>query len=236
MVEVPIDTDALGTFTGTVARTMPALEAARTKANLAAAARPGHLGLGSEASFAPLGVGGGVLEEELVVLLNPVDGTMAFGRAEAVVEVLDGVVANLAALELLVADRDLETHGLVLWPEHLGAHQARELTDQADLEVVAAALWALSPGDRLRVRSDLRAHRNALRRTLLSEAAESLVHELTTPCRCCGSRASWQHRSVPVVCDQCHRLAPLGCTEVTCQRCGTRRSLSDASPCAWCTP
>lgn len=206
VVSVDVDTDALGTFSGEIPRPAGPLETARRKARLGMEASGLPIGLASEGSVVdPWGLGVGVVDRELVVLVDDERTLSVAGRASST-----GVVACAALVHLdeitdgrlddLARRADLGRHHLVVHPDGVLPHTPSGAPDPAWLaatskgvgDVVglrAAIIRAapLSPAGRVRVTTDLRAHLCPSRRRVIAAAAADLARRLATACPSCAS-------------------------------------------------
>lgn len=181
-----LDTDSVGTFTGEIARTMTAVEAARAKARLAMAATGLPYGLASEASYGPL-TGGWSGHEELLLFCDERLG----------IEVLEGHrtlsvpgpahrVSDSRQLPPAVLD-SLPGQALVVRPSAGTGAIAKGITAADTLPRAIAAAVAASADGLAVVEPDLRAHHNPSRRIILARLATSLAHRLATGCPACGT-------------------------------------------------
>lgn len=236
---VAIDTDAFGTFTGTMPRTGTAADAALAKARAGMAAAGLPLGLASEGSFGPhpwLPLGAGGVE------------TLAFIDAERGLELTVSaisrrtnfahhVVADGGDIAPFLARIGFPAHALVVKGAD-GAVLATGVQDMAALSTLAR------PGNRLE--ADMRAHLNPTRMAAIRTLAGTLAARLGTLCPACGAPGWGQVellRGLP--CSSCHQ--PTQGVSAIIDGCGVcdhrvRRPRPDgvtaASPasCDWCNP
>ena len=207
-VQVDADTDALGTFSGEVPRVGSAVATAQRKARLAMEATGLPLGLGSEGSINdPWGLGLGVVDREVVVLVDDERGISVAGRATStsVVAVATTVAPN-EPIEDLLRRANVPPHHLIVCPDGLapvlpstgdgqpGAPNpawqlatTKGIGDVAGLQSAIARAAAASPHGRARVESDLRAHCCPSRRPVIAAAARDLATRLASHCPGCGS-------------------------------------------------
>lgn len=236
---VAIDTDAFGTFTGTVARTGTAAEVALAKARAGMAAAGVPLGLASEGSFGPhpwLPFGAGGVE------------TLAFIDAARGLELTLASVSrrtNFAQLEV-TATSDIAAflarigfpgHGVVV-KDATGALIASGVQDAGRLAALAV------PGTRLE--TDMRAHLNPTRMAAIRALGGRLAARLASLCPAClcpGWGQTDVLRGLP--CAACrHPTQGVQAIIVGCTACGHSETrprpddLATASPasCDWCNP
>lgn len=204
-----IDTDRFGTFTGEIARHGTQLEAAVAKAKLGASAGCKRYGLGSEGSFG----------------MDPHLGLVAWGRevlawwdAEldyAVHAYVEGPETNYAQLTATTREEALSFaslagfpgQGIVVRREGEGAGSPRYDKDCWSLtELAESVAQALRHGPVL-LETDMRAHRNPLRMTMIRRAADALARRLQNVCPCCRSPGFGPTGFVPgAVCEECRAI------------------------------
>ncbi len=227
------DTDALGTFTGSVPRPGTAAEVAVRKAALGLRGSRHGLGVASEGSFGPHpAVPLGTADDEVVVLLDRRRGLVVQGRAVRPAEVaVSAVVGPQDDLAPLLARADLPRHRLTVRPDV--PHPRREDVTTGigcpDELVEAVRRWSRHGRDeRVVVSTDFRAHVCPSRRVVIAAAAADLAHRLGhrcprcrtpgwgvarlltgAPCRLCG-RPTRTVRAAEWACPACaHRLERL---------------------------
>lgn len=195
------DTDKLGTFSGTVTRTLAPAEAAKAKALAGLAAHPGYdWYLGSEGSFFPdPAVPFVSRQHELLLAISNADATPIISEVSTLVgwpidlEISD----EKAFLQLIEGPLELgEEHLFLGLP---GSPPDKRVAVAAGRENLLAAYLEISNQGRWPVQalSDLRAHRSKNRRKLIEEAAVALVAKLTTHCPQCHQPGFGLQRVVP---------------------------------------
>jgi hypothetical protein len=237
--DIAIDTDAFGTFTGSVARTGTAAESALAKARAGMAAAGLDLGLASEGSFGPhpwLPFGAGGVE------------TLAFIDAQRGLELTLSSVSrrtNFAHLAVAAGEDIAPFLERVGFPAHAlvvkdpdGAVLATGVTDMAALATLA---W---PGNRLE--TDMRAHVNPTRMAAIRVIGSRLAARLAALCPDCGSPGWGQVdvlRGLP--CSACGQPTQKIMAIINgCGACDAQQTLprpdgvTAASPasCDWCNP
>lgn len=198
-----IDTDALGTFTGEVARAGSMREAARRKARLGMEATGLPLGIASEGSFGPhpfmpfLALG-----REVLVFIDDTRGLEVF--EEAISEATNFAAVDLAPgadVDAFLARAGFPAHALVLrWGERIikGIHTRDEL---------AGLLPCCESG---RLETDMRAHVNPTRMAEIAKLANKLAQRMATPCPACGAPGFGTVRSeTGLACADCGTPTPL---------------------------
>lgn len=236
---IAIDTDAFGTFTGSVARASTAAEAALAKARAGMAASGLPLGLASEGSFGPhpwLPFGAGGVE------------TLAFIDATRGLELTVSGLSrrtNFAHHDVVAGTDPAPFLHRVGFPAHALVVRGSDGTVLASGVQDAASLARLAaPGTRLE--TDMRAHLNPTRMAAIRALGSRLAARLAVPCPVCSCPGYGEvavARGLP--CGACGS-ATQGVLAIIdgCSVCGhqSRRDRPDgvtvASPatCDWCNP
>lgn len=206
VVSAEVDTDTLGTFSGEFPRPAGPLETARRKARLGMDAAGLTLGLASEGSVVdPWGFGVGVVDRELVVLVDDERDLSVVGRASSTEVVAfaatlgpDEVTAE--RIDDLLRRADLPRHHLVVRPDGVPpattagvgdptwlAATTKAVGDARSLTTAIAVAAHASPTGRAHLETDLRAHLCPSRRRVIATAAADLARRLATPCPSCTS-------------------------------------------------
>lgn len=250
VVPTGIDTDALGTFTGEIARVGTPATVALAKARLGMEHAGLPLGMASEGSFGPHpALPFLTIDEEFLVFVDDVWGMH-------VIERLVTTATNAASTEATESDElarflrqvGFPTHAVIVRPAcvALPGPITRGITDGTLLQSAIARCQAASGARRVCVETDLRAHVNPTRMRAIRRLAVRLARRLRTACPACGA-PGWGtidvERGLP--CAQCGQPTDLVLREIAgCARCAFRRTQprqdgrSAASPgeCAWCNP
>ncbi len=245
---VEVDTDALGTFTGEIERTMNQLDTAVAKARLGMQATGASIGIASEGAIGPApSMPYVVSATELVVLVDDELGIVV-GETEMLFDIV--VISFDTAPGEPLDDRlrraDFPEHGLIAMPSsgtiapiHKGIH------DRDDLERAIAECAAASTDGRARVTTDLRAHHCPSRRPIIAAAAARLAMRLAANCPACAT-PGWgilrANRGAP--CRACGEQVDIVAAYVEgCQRCPVElamplpgRETADPSRCPSCNP
>lgn len=209
-----VDTDALGTFSGSVPRRSTPVETAICKARLGMHELGLPLGLASEGSIGPHpAVPMLPLDTELVVLVDDERGIVVTGSARDT-----GIRAASGALRpgedpgRLLARADFPRHRLLVRPEGVPPTSETVHLGIADSDALAGAIATASghsPLGLARVENDHRAHCSPSRRLVITSAAVDLASRLATRCPACespgfgrngylfGLPCAWCRRTVP---------------------------------------
>lgn len=243
------DTDTLGTFTREIPRAGTQLEAARAKAR-EGMRRSGHsIGLASEGSFGPdpmIGFFPWNLE-----MLIWIDGDLEL----EVVGVASSRYTNHAQhssadrgeIESFACQCGFPSHHMILRPN--SEEDSRMRKGIADWDALHAAFdWAcqLSEKGIVFIETDMRAHANPKRMTVIAEAAQDLVQKLRSICPQCDLPGFARTKPVPGLrCKVCRRPtdAPIaweyGCLKCPCREIrpleGVPEFISPAQ-CPFCNP
>jgi hypothetical protein len=186
LVTPTTDTDQFGTFTGEVARTGSATDAARAKARLAMSATGLPYGLSSEASYGRL-PGGWLGHEEILLFCDDVAG----------IEIVEGHrTSAVPAVAQRVSGYDdvcgplldgLPGQALIVRPLGAAGTITKGINGTDALSSAIAAAISASPDGVALVEPDLRAHHNPGRRLILARLAETMARRLAIPCSSCGA-------------------------------------------------
>jgi RNA polymerase subunit RPABC4/transcription elongation factor Spt4 len=236
------DTDAFGTFSGEVERTLPALETLRTKINNALDETGYDLGFGSEGSFGPHPqiplVAANV---ELVMLLDRKHNleivsshltTETNFKQETV-----GTIAQLADFATLVG---FPSHGIILRGESSSIKKGIITWDELHLAACAMALGK----NTLTIETDMRALFNPTRMKTIQHCTHLLVEKILAACPLCGTpgfaEAEWV---TGLPCEACGEPTALTKEKIKiCNHCGNKdiepvdAALASAQYCNSCNP
>lgn len=190
LVTAEADTDALGTFTGTVPRAGSALEVAARKAVLGLRESGYRWGVASEGSFGPHPALPLVTaDDEVVALVDRVTGVVVHGRAVRAAEVaVSGVLGLSDDLAPFVARADLPRHRLSVRPDAAHPRRHHVTSGIGSLDELEGAVRRWSPhgrDGRVVVSTDFRAHVCPSRSAVIAEAAADLALRLGRRCPGC---------------------------------------------------
>jgi len=239
------DTDLLGTFTGTIARTRSPRDTALRKAELAVEITGCPIGLGSEGSFGPHPALLFVPSALEIVVLVDVENDL-----EIIASLLTPNTnhAQLAVDEPVVPAEFLSRVG---YPEHAlivtpgGTNEPAATAIRDDDALRAALRHSLNHASTAMITTDLRAHLNPTRQGTLVELADRLVDRLQSSCPACdapGWGVTTQETGRP--CAECDTPTELVAADIwTCasRRCThtdrrRRDDLADPASCPTCNP
>ena len=192
VINVSINTDAFGTFTGDIARTMTPIATAEAKAREAMERSGLQLGLASEGSIGTDAVIGFlVLDTELLVLVDDQRG-IVISEAFSSHDIVAGSFSpdSDRSIEDFLTRVDFPNHGLIV--KTVGGSTScavQGITDRSELNQVIAQMRDSRRYEQLIVESDLRAHYSPSRRRNIRQAAHRLaarVGRLCPNCSCPG--------------------------------------------------
>lgn len=252
-----LDTDALGSFCGSVARRGDALQACIAKAELALAEGSSPLAIASEGSFGP---------HPAVPLLAVGLELMVFRDRERDLTIHEQLLARrtnfsqrllaspgahdpIAGLEGWLQQVGFPSHGVLVrsaGQTESGAMVIKGLHDPQTLRDAIRRLAAACPGEAVQLETDMRAHCNPTRMASIRQLAFLLVRRIATPCPDCGS-PGWGRigSEAGLPCAWCGRPTALRRADLLgCVRCELRRELpradglqrADPEHCAHCNP
>lgn len=244
------DTDLLGSFSGSTARTLTPLECAKRKAMLACELTGQRLGLGSEGSF-----GGGPMpglvnwDEEILVLYDAKREYTIVATAAGPVALRDFGSADIPQLARHIAAVDIGQAWLLhyqLSTEPTEWHLVKDLhSSDAVLQAWQALLEdARVVRDSVRIQPDYRAMNCPARQGYIKMAAAQLRARLSAECPACGAVNFWQtgvQTGLPCAQCQCPTSLPKA-TITSCSNCGheevTPVAAASADPirCGVCNP
>ncbi|RUO99081.1 DUF6671 family protein [Hyphomicrobium sp.] len=242
-----IDTDALGTFTGEIARRGSMRDVAGQKARLACRISGRRLGIGSEGSFGPHPyIPFAAVDHELIAFHDRELGT-------TICESVLSLRTNFLHLDLNESsdlDDFLERIG---FPEHAvvvgradgSAPWIKGVQTRRDLDIAIRRSAEQDGGSTIRVSTDMRAHVNPTRMCIIRAAATRLAQRIKVLCPICAAPGfgivDWK-RDVP--CSECgaptERIAAkvLGCARCSYRQVEPvrRAPLADPKYCSACNP
>lgn len=220
-----LDTDQLGTFSGTIARQGTMLDVAVRKARLGMRAAALPLGLASEGTFGPHPMIPFIPSgAEVLVFVDDEKGIVVSERLLTTATNFDHLVVLPGdALEPFLERVGFPEHGLLVRPndDRRGGVFAQGIVDRPCLDWVVAQAACVSSDGRAQIETDMRAHLNPTRMKSLAVLAERLARRLLSLCPAC-------------------RTPGFGCTETRtglgCLECGapTRMTVAEIFCCTKC--
>lgn len=236
------DTDHFGTFSRDVARTGSAHDTALSKAKLACALGGVRYGLGSEGSFGrDPHLGWMPWDYEILCLWDaelqyPVfalAGSGATNYAQVEVDSLEGA-------EIFMQRARFPEHALILGRP--GEAWFRKGIRERDW-LLAQLDWLLAREPKIWLETDMRAHLNPLRQTVIRDAAGQLAKRLSSHCPSCQACGFAVARSEPgLLCVDCGLSTPLAAAHIwVCPACQHEErhpvtQLASAGQCELCNP
>jgi len=262
VVPSDINTDALGTFTGEIARAGTMLEAARAKACIAMARTGLKLGIASEGSYGPHPhlpfIPGGV---ELLLFIDDERGleineTLVVPRTNydshtcAPGDSLDSILHRLRfpshALTVQSFSPEVPQKPITDMQEQSVPPIFKGIRNLRNLERAIATCALTSTAGKALLVPDMRAHMNPTRMAIIRLASSKLMKRIVSLCPNCqapGFGVTEVIRGLP--CDWCGEPTRLAVGEIhRCARCGFQREKflrgrherADPGQCAFCNP
>lgn len=224
-----LDTDSLGTFSHEVPRVGTPLEVCLQKARMGMAATGLPFGVANEGSFGPHPFMPFVASNlEIMAFVDDENGF-------AIHEMLFSEKTNYAQREVdgfadlgewLRAVR-FPSHGLIVRPKSADPKIAVEkgISTLARLRVAIERATVYSEEATALVETDMRAHLNPTRMTLIRRLAFKMARRLATPCPACnapGWGVTGQRTGLP--CEECDTPTEMILSEIfTCTKCANRQ-------------
>lgn len=243
VVRAAIDTDRFGTFTGDIARPGSMVDAARAKARAAIKVTGLDVGIASEgaygphphAPFLPLG-------QELLLWLDARTGhEIIESMTDPRPSYDQQKVTTVAEADAFLSRTDFPATGLIVQPAPDLRPVAKGITDRATLDTALAQ--ALARDGRALIQTDMRAHLNPRRMTVIGELASRLATRLATPCPACTAPGFGRLRIMAgLPCGDCGCETALTAADVHgCTACGhetvhPRTGHADPANCPHCNP
>lgn len=248
VVELPLDTDLLGTFSGEIERVLTPRETAIKKAKLGMQATGMSLGIASEGSIGPNPSVPWIQSDfELMVFVDAERDlviTETFLSHEIIAASIE--ISPGDSLELFLEKADFPRHALMAQP--VNSHQPlayKGITSLSELQSAIADCAAHSRIDKVKLQSDLRAMHSPSRQLNINKAAQLLADRVAVLCPACSTpgwgRTDYQYG---VECSDCGqenaeiaREEILGCTR--CDFTAAGRAINseiDPGRCNFCNP
>jgi len=189
VVNVEVDTDVLGTFSGEVPRRGTPVETAIAKARMGMEASGLSFGLANEGSIGPHPYIPFVVSDmEVVVLVDDELGIVVIeSEIEIAIPSFSVEVHPSECAELSLESAGFPDHGLMVLPLLGSAPIVKGIHDRDELIHAAWHCLDESGAPMVRVQSDLRAHHHPTRRLVIERAAHRLANRLATLCPTCSS-------------------------------------------------
>jgi hypothetical protein len=190
MVELDLDTDQFGTFSGEKPRTLSQLETAVAKARLGMTHAGVSLGIASEGA-----IGADFLIpflnsdiEILVFIDSELDLIISESYRSFDITAVSRTIMHGANLDELLLSADFPRHGLIVRTETNGKSKSiKGINEINSLYEAIDSLMRESNNGQVTVESDLRAHFSPSRRQNISRAAELLAARVASLCPSCNT-------------------------------------------------
>lgn len=248
VVEICIDTDQFGTFSGDIPRTLSPEGAAIAKAQAGLEVSGLRFGLASEGTFGPDPLIPFVTSNiEIAVLVDLERNIVVVERARDIAPVHARTVVRPQEISTdFLARADFPRHALIVRAEDEHISTLRKgISDATVLEQAIKEASSVSPSGRAIVENDLRAHCSPTRQVVIIEAAARLAIRLASTCPSCGC-PGWgvidRERELP--CETCGSTDTnsvsadvLGCPLCSHRQAQARRErFADKGTCNVCNP
>ncbi|WP_395151612.1 DUF6671 family protein [Ilumatobacter sp.] len=247
VVEIEVDTDTLGTFSGEIERTASPHDTAIAKARMGMDASGHRIGIASEGSIGPSqSIPFLQVCTELVVLVDDIRGIVITGTESAYdLVAVSADVDPTSDLADLLRRAQFPAHAVIV--SALGASVPTVIKGIQDLVTLHAAVRTCterSPHGRARVETDLRAHKCPSRQPIITRAARDLADRAATACPACSAPGFGLIRNdIGVPCSWCgYETNTLRARIHGCVSCAVEHSeiiqpeLADPGHCPWCNP
>jgi len=250
IIEMPINSDTVGTFSGEVERPGTMLDALRAKVILAQKQSTERFILVSEGSFGPAsGIGFLAQDHELLMAYD----------TETNVEVLEStislktnffnqIVSNWSALTLFLDRINFGSHGLILYPDKDPTCQTifKGITHPVEARAALELCLENSQTGTVTALADMRASFNPTRMECIKQCATKLANRLNTTCPSCKSGGFGLVDTVAgLPCSRCQLPTRLllqekhqcpFCSEVSLVPRADGATSADPGSCEWCNP
>lgn len=248
VIELALDTDQLGTFTGEIERLDSPKETAARKARMGMLAAGSTLGIASEGSIGPDPLIPFIISDiEHLVLVDDELG-IVLSETYRSLEITTATITAAPGQNLsdFLLKADFPHHKLIVRPNTQARnHSIKGIETPAELIAAIEACAKESPNGFVVIESDLRAHCSPSRRANIHEAAKALAVRVSQLCPRCQT-PGWGQVSYKkgVRCSECLRINPdaiaqeiLGCSRCDYSESGKIMAQElDPTYCTWCNP
>lgn len=241
------DTDLLGTFTREIPRAGTQIEAARKKARIGMQLAGLPLGLASEGSFGPDPMMGMFpWNVEYLIWIDDLNGIEIVSVAQDKANFAHLLTQDWAQAESFAQQWGFPDHQLVIRPDDQDDPRIQKgIACWSELLASYERAQQQSKTGRVFLETDVRAHANPTRLSIIRAAAEDLARRLLSACPSCASPGFWVIERIPgLPCTDCG--APTRETRadiLACVRCHYRQTrertdkcVADAGRCSYCNP
>jgi len=248
-VEILIDTDQYGTFSGEVERKGSVLETLRRKTQEVFKQIPeAKLTLATEGTFGPHPYIGFISSDHEALLLTDKEQGLEIYVDEISLETNLGEKSVKSFEEVIpfLETVKFPSHGLIIQPQENLEVLFKGITEMSALEKAIVKSIDHSPSRQAKVTTDMRAHFNPTRMKVIEQVGRKLVKRLSSFCNECGLLGFWpvEHREgLPCVeCGEPSRTVKeylWGCLRCSYQEIRPRedgKTHIDAGQCERCNP
>jgi hypothetical protein len=248
VLEIEVDTDQLGTFSGETPRTKSPLETAIAKAKLGLVETGGELGLASEGSIGPDPQNPLLVSDIETVVFVDLENELVIHESHRSFEIvaaqkLVGAGSEVDAFLSSIGFPNQRLIARVLEKQELGIFKG--IQTKRELLSVIEKLQELSGGNQVLLETDFRAHQSPSRRKTISVAAQKLAKRISRLCPGCNTPGFGLVRHYKGLrCESCSQLNESAVAKETlcCVKCeyseAGRIIATSLSPehCDWCNP
>lgn len=250
LLELALDTDALGTFSGEIERIGTAIECAKLKCEWGLREHDGQLGIASEGSFGPHpSLPYLKADLELLLFMDLIRGfQLEIMHVSTQTNYAMKSIRDFEELEEFARDSKFPSHALIVRPNQWNDPSIlyKGIQTIEALEEAFRISRNHSADRRVWVETDMRAHYNPTRMQVIREASQKLATRLATTCPQCynpGWGSTRIERGLP--CGWCQTPTELARYEVwCCPKChfeqrnprSDGRTTADPGNCPRCNP
>ena len=247
LTEPDIDTDRYGTFTGEVERKSSPLETVRTKCREALQEAGYDLGIATEATFGPHPQLGLIPSHHEIMLLMDLRLGLEIKVSMLTTETNFASRIISSADELMTFARSVgfPAHGMILRNIYGTGRKIRKGITNIEELMAAYRLLSLTGGT-LQAETDMRAHMNPTRMSMIRSLTGKLLLKMVSECPSCGTPGFGEDELIPgLPCRSCGMPTPTPLSrKITCTRCGNKtvtsfpdgRTHEEPGACPFCNP
>ena len=222
LIEAPVDTDQLGTFTGEIERQGTMLECARRKCIWGMQALGCDYGLATEGSFGPHpSIPFLAAHTEILIFIDQIRGLEIYEQITTVdTNYQHSTVRSFDELLAFAVKIGFPSHALII---STGAERSfiKGIQTLAELKIAYNQCVQQSIDGTVFVQTDMRAHLNPTRQSAIRGLGERLAQRLISLCPGCNM-PGWPQVTYEygLLCKQCQRPTPERAYEVnSCVKC-----------------
>ena len=184
-----LNTDALGTFTGEIERTLPPRECAKTKCLNALSLHGKQIGIANEGSFGPHPIIPFVsVDHEIFFFADLEIGYhLCISKMFTETNFAAGTFCEFDSIIEFARKTQFPSHALILRPNHWEDKKVcfKGLQSIDDLYTAFEKSRSISSDQKVWIETDMRAHKNPTRMHQLEKFSEEMAQRLSTPCPAC---------------------------------------------------